>query len=83
MTALHKLVTHCGCGALDDELVRGRLEVGLQDVKLSESSQFSGTHPRDGGTGSKTEGSCTKTANRSASRKPSGGAACQHPEEQH
>ncbi|CAN7996562.1 unnamed protein product, partial [Ixodes hexagonus] len=39
VTALHKLVAHCGYGALKDELVRDRLVVGLQDAKLSETLQ--------------------------------------------
>lgn len=39
VTALHRLVAHCGYGALKEELVRDRLVVGLQDGKLSETLQ--------------------------------------------
>ncbi|CAN8029588.1 unnamed protein product [Ixodes persulcatus] len=37
--ALHKLVAHCGYGALKDELLRDRLVVGLRDAELSKSLQ--------------------------------------------
>lgn len=36
---LHRLVTHCGYGALKDELVRDCLVVGWKDAKLSETLQ--------------------------------------------
>lgn len=39
MTALHRLVTQCGYGALKDELMRDRLVVGLEDAKLSDTLQ--------------------------------------------
>lgn len=39
VTALHRLVAHCGYGALKYEMVRDRLIVGLQDAKLSETLQ--------------------------------------------
>ena len=39
-TALHCLAEHCGYGALHDEMVRGRIVVGLKDKRLSEQLQM-------------------------------------------
>ena len=40
VTALHTLVKHCEYGALQDQMIRDRLVVGLRDAVLSEKLQM-------------------------------------------
>lgn len=40
ITALHSLAEHCNYGELKDELIRDRIVVGIQDMKVSERLQL-------------------------------------------
>ena len=40
ITALHKLATKCDYGALNDDLIRDRIVVGIRDQGLSEKMQL-------------------------------------------
>ena len=40
ITSLHKLVEHCDCGALKDDMIRDKIVVGLCDEQLSEKLQL-------------------------------------------
>ena len=40
ITSLYHLVEHCGYGEMQDEMIRDRIVVGIQDAALSERLQL-------------------------------------------